>query len=222
MSVDKLVDSTQLDSDLTSVANAIRAKSGGSGSLAFPSGFVSEIGNIPSGGGGGLTTIASGTYTGTGANISSAGSGIFVGKKLPKTNFWFRITAQSDSEFPYDANYKYAYMIGIIFEEYGHFDLSTVANGKTIISDTSYEINNSGTVSESSAGIALFHGNTVRNASASTTFTPNNFRVDRTADGFYIRLYLSNTAYLFPNGLKYDWEVVYFGSNPSTDIVEIT
>ena len=51
MSVDKLVDSTQLDSDLTSVANAIRTKSGGSGQLAFPSGFVSEIGNIPSGGG---------------------------------------------------------------------------------------------------------------------------------------------------------------------------
>ena len=52
MSVDKLVDSTQLDSDLTSVANAIRAKSGGSSPLAFPSGFVSEIGNIPTGGGG--------------------------------------------------------------------------------------------------------------------------------------------------------------------------
>ena len=49
MAVDKVVDSTQLDADLTSVANAIRAKSGGSGSLAFPAGFVSEIGNIPSG-----------------------------------------------------------------------------------------------------------------------------------------------------------------------------
>lgn len=36
--------------DLTSVANAIRAKSGGSSQLAFPAGFVSEIGNIPSGG----------------------------------------------------------------------------------------------------------------------------------------------------------------------------
>lgn len=36
--------------DLTSVADAIRAKSGGSGQLAFPAGFVSEIGNIPSGG----------------------------------------------------------------------------------------------------------------------------------------------------------------------------
>ena len=52
MAVDKLVDSTQLDADLTSVANAIRAKSGGSSQLAFPSGFVSEIGNIPTGGGG--------------------------------------------------------------------------------------------------------------------------------------------------------------------------
>ena len=50
MSVDKLVDSTQLDADLTSVADAIRAKSGGSGQLAFPAGFVSEIGNISGGG----------------------------------------------------------------------------------------------------------------------------------------------------------------------------
>lgn len=55
MSADKLVDSTQLDSDLTSVANAIRAKSGGSSQLAFPAGFVSEIQAIPSGGGGGTS-----------------------------------------------------------------------------------------------------------------------------------------------------------------------
>jgi hypothetical protein len=51
MAVDKLVDSTQLDSDLTSVANAIRAKSGGSSQLAFPSGFVSAVEAIPTGGG---------------------------------------------------------------------------------------------------------------------------------------------------------------------------
>lgn len=50
MSVDKLVDSTQLDADLISVADAIRAKSGGSADLAFPSGFVSEIQAIPTGG----------------------------------------------------------------------------------------------------------------------------------------------------------------------------
>ncbi len=56
MSVDKLVDSTQLDSDLTSVANAIRTKGGTSAQLAFPSGFVSAIQNIPTGGGGGSVT----------------------------------------------------------------------------------------------------------------------------------------------------------------------
>lgn len=60
MAVDKLVDSTQLDADLTSVANAIRTKGGTSASLAFPAGFVSAIGAIPTGGGGGAV---SGTFT---------------------------------------------------------------------------------------------------------------------------------------------------------------
>lgn len=50
MALDKLVDSTQLDSDLTSVANAIRTKGGTSAQLAFPAGFVSAIGAIPTGG----------------------------------------------------------------------------------------------------------------------------------------------------------------------------
>lgn len=57
------VDSTQLNSDLTSVANAIRAKSGGSSQLAFPAGFVSEIQAIPSGGGTAPYIIVTGTFT---------------------------------------------------------------------------------------------------------------------------------------------------------------
>lgn len=47
MAIDKLVDSTQLDSDLTSVANAIRAKTGGSADLLFPSQFVQAVNSIP-------------------------------------------------------------------------------------------------------------------------------------------------------------------------------
>ena len=58
MAVDKLVDSTQLNSDLTSVANAIRTKGGTSAQLAFPAGFVSAIGDIQAGGGA-LTEIDS-------------------------------------------------------------------------------------------------------------------------------------------------------------------
>lgn len=53
MALDKLVDSAQLDSDLGDVADAIRAKSGGSSQLAFPAGFISEIQSITTGGGGG-------------------------------------------------------------------------------------------------------------------------------------------------------------------------
>lgn len=60
MAVDKLVDSTQLDADLTSVANAIRTKGGTSASLAFPAGFVSAVEAIPTGGGGG---VESGSFT---------------------------------------------------------------------------------------------------------------------------------------------------------------
>ena len=53
------------DTDLTSVANAIRTKGGTSSSLVFPSGFVTAIQNIPSGGSATLITksiTANGTY----------------------------------------------------------------------------------------------------------------------------------------------------------------
>lgn len=40
------------DTELTSIANAIRTKGGTSAQLEFPTGFVTAIGNIPSGGGG--------------------------------------------------------------------------------------------------------------------------------------------------------------------------
>lgn len=52
------------DTDLTSVANAIRTKGGTSAQLAFPAEFVSAIADIPSGGG---SNIVEGTFTGTGA-----------------------------------------------------------------------------------------------------------------------------------------------------------
>lgn len=47
MALDKLVDSAALDANLTSVANAIRAKGGTSGPMAFPAGFVAAVEAIP-------------------------------------------------------------------------------------------------------------------------------------------------------------------------------
>lgn len=72
MAVDKLVDSTQLNADLTSVANAIRTKGGTSAALAFPAGFVDAIDAIETGGGasdvdaiidGSVQSISSGVTT---------------------------------------------------------------------------------------------------------------------------------------------------------------
>ncbi len=57
MAYDKAVDSAQLDADLTTVADAIRAKGGTSASLAFPAGFASAIAAISSGGGSDLASI---------------------------------------------------------------------------------------------------------------------------------------------------------------------
>lgn len=53
------------DSQLEDIANAIRAKSGGSSQLAFPTEFVSEIGNISTGAPlpSGVTKISGGTFT---------------------------------------------------------------------------------------------------------------------------------------------------------------
>lgn len=50
MAVDKAVESAKLDTDLTAVANAIRAKGGTSAQLAFPDGFISAVQSIPIGG----------------------------------------------------------------------------------------------------------------------------------------------------------------------------
>lgn len=55
MALDKLVDSEQLNSDLTSIANAIRTKGGTSSQLVFPSGFAQAIANIPTGDGGAVS-----------------------------------------------------------------------------------------------------------------------------------------------------------------------
>ena len=62
MALDKLVDSTQLDADLTAVANAIRTKGGTSAALAFPAGFVTAIGAISGGG-----SVQTGTVAGNGS-----------------------------------------------------------------------------------------------------------------------------------------------------------
>lgn len=72
MAIDKAVDSAALDAGMTATANAIRAKSGGSASIAWDAakGFADAVAVIPTGGGGGVTLSPSALY----AEIVSSGT----------------------------------------------------------------------------------------------------------------------------------------------------
>ena len=85
MAYDKVIDSSKLDSDLTSVADAIRSKGGTSEALAFPAGFVSAIEAIEAGGGGGggedlFASVLERTATSiTHPSVKSIGAYLFYG-----------------------------------------------------------------------------------------------------------------------------------------------
>ena len=100
MAVDKLVDSTQLDADLTSVANAIRTKGGTSASLAFPAGFVDAIDAIETGGGGAANGYH--VYTGITPNADSGNITIPIDETPIFTFINFPdVTAQEEAAEPY-------------------------------------------------------------------------------------------------------------------------
>ena len=86
----KLVDETTLNSNLTSIANAIRLKTGGTSSLAFPAGFVSEIEGI-SGGGIMADDVAEGKISG-----SISGNATFV-----RTHAFQSCSSLTTASFPY-------------------------------------------------------------------------------------------------------------------------
>lgn len=210
------VDSTQLDSDLTSVANAIRAKSGGSSQLAFPAGFVSEIQAIPSGGGA-SALIASGTYTGAG---TFNGLDFPVGKKMPKTDFLFVLTAPNGTVFVNDSDYKVAQFFAN--GEFVVFDLSADADSCPSTATVIYEVDWNGTLMHPQAK-PYWYDSYVRAANV-TIWTQGNTgwnRVKRDSNGFYISVRNYPTTHYLVNGLVYNWFLYYFGSDPTNDIVEV-
>lgn len=75
MAENKVVNITQLESDLTSIANAIREKSGASGSLVFPDGFadaIASIASVPSE----IAELSSGVYIPAGTTSATIAHGL--------------------------------------------------------------------------------------------------------------------------------------------------
>ena len=102
MAIDKAIDSTLLNANLTLIANAVRAKSGASAQLAFPDGFVSAINGISGGSYAYIVadfpantsscTCSNGTVTLT-ADAAALAKGLYV-FAIPSAGTW-TVTASS-------------------------------------------------------------------------------------------------------------------------------
>lgn len=179
MSVDKLVDSTQLNADLTSVANAIRTKGGTSAQMAFPAGFVSAVQAIPTGGGGGLTK-ESGSITLTENTQYLTVTGLSGTPKI------VMVLIDSPSTSVADGTIKGVAALYV----YG------VSSG--------WSTNNAGTAVGSSAALIDLDssGNPVVHQDGSN---PPGYSVYATTTGFVARP-MPNSNYSWKTGYTYNWE----------------
>ena len=112
MAVDRAIDSTEFDSKLTTVADAIRTAGGTTEPMSFPSGMVEAISVLKSGSGaGGGAGFATGTLTfnesqGTSSNLTVTHNLGFA----PEHILWFIIeTEAKSSNIFYAGNYPVSF-----------------------------------------------------------------------------------------------------------------
>lgn len=208
------------DTDLEAVADAIRNKGGTSADLEFPHGFVDAIDAIEAGGSGsGAAVVASGTFTGNGSFSIS----IPVGTKMPQTDFIFKFWVDDDTEFTYNGSYKFADCAFIVLKGYASYDLSS--NGtKAPISQTSMRVNNSGTITTVNMKPVFFVHQSIRNDGIGATQLAGqigNQQIIRSSEGFQISVNQGNSTYIFVSGMTFNWQLLYIGDSPATDIVEV-
>ena len=79
MALDKVVDSAALDAWVTSVADAIRAKAGTTGPLAWPDGFITAISGIETGGGDSAASVIDRSVVNITSNVAEVGRYAFYG-----------------------------------------------------------------------------------------------------------------------------------------------
>lgn len=185
------------------------------GTYTAPTGKAYSPVNVNVSGSSGALTVASGTFTGTGANNVT----FTVGKKMPKTDFVFSFSCTDDT-LNYDTYYKYADGSLVLLKKYSSFDLSSTGDDRPIVTSLSYSMDNSGTPVTVQPNGRFWIGQTVRNNSVNAN-APHGFSLNYSATGFTIKLSQNNGSYSFPNGANYEWSIIYFGNSPSTDIVEV-
>lgn len=180
--------------------------------------------DVQGGGGGGFTTIASGTFIGSNNSQAAGRQFIQIGNKMAQTDFFVLVKAKNGEEFTYDSNYKWVWLYAECRKMLGYFDLSTAGN-RNFISSTGYsiDVNNSDAITTLNPGRLIKFGVYQRNNDLNE-LDYNTFQIVRDmnqVDGFQIYLGHSNVLYPFAP-ITYEYEVVYFGNDPGNDIIDLS
>lgn len=210
-----------LYSKLSSLLTAANNKTGESDATLTDAMQTLVDGYGQGGGGGGSSTgavvIASGTFTPSSTALSQS---VAIGKKMAQTDFLVIVYANNGTEVSYEATYKG--MVGTIMcdNTFGYFDLQTDVSGQTVTRKITYKINQSGTITDKIAD-GIYGGSfQIRNGTTGT-FYPDRAHNKITRDSTGFTLTLRWTSQNFMSGITYNYKVLYYGTTPTTDIVEV-
>ena len=187
--------------------------------MSFYEMLLAQALNDSGGGGGGSTgamEVATGTFTGGGANNIT----FSLGKKCPYTDFVLYWYADNETEYAYDSNYKYATGVITVLKQFNQYNLSTDgSHGPSY--NMAMKVNNNGTITNVSLTSNFIAASTVRNGSYGNTAAMQIQDIIKSSGGFSLKLGIGNSSYKFVSGLVYNWKLLYIGNDPDNDIVEV-
>ena len=172
------------------------------------------------GGGGsesGTVVVASGEFIG---NSAGGRQTISIGTAMPQTDFYVLIKAKDNSEYIRDDYYSLTFIAMTVLSAIGHYDLSSDGEDRSFVPNFSVYDNNNGSLTEKSTGFIVKGGGRIHNGNADEMVW-NTFRINRRSDTFELYFGQGNAVYNLPSNITYEYEVVYFGNNPQTDIIEL-
>ena len=177
-------------------------------------------------GGGGAVTVASGTFTGGGSYAFN----VNVGKKMPMRDYAFYFWADGEDDYAYETHYKpvlggmlvLGELCEVVYEsnQAGQYDRYQYKVKK------SYVVDNNGTdTTVSNVWGQIGSQSTIRNGGFGSSInfqaTVASNHVRKYSDHWSVYMTQGNANYQYPTTITYNWKIIYFGSNPGTDIVEI-
>lgn len=163
-----------------------------------------------------MVVVASGEFIG---DSETGRQTISIGTAMPQTDFYVLIKAKDNSEYIRDG-YSLTFLTVIVLSAIGHYDLSSNGDGRPFVSNFPVYDNNNGSLTEKSAGFIVKGGGRIDNGNTAE-MAWNTFNINRRSDAFELHFGHSNTLYNLPSNITYEYEVVYFGNNPQTDIIEL-